>query len=87
MSAALVEPVALAVHLEDMNVVGEPVEQRPGEALERTSLDFYAALRSLYRQRRADEIRNSKPTAVEPAPGISSPAAPGDGTAALPGQP
>ena len=57
------------------------------DEIERTSLDFYAALRSLYRQRRADEIRNSKPTAVEPAPGISSPAAPGDGTAALPGQP
>ena len=57
------------------------------DEIERTSLDFYAALRSLYRQRRADEIRNSKPTAVEPAPGISSPAAPGDRTAALPGQP
>jgi phospholipid-binding lipoprotein MlaA len=26
--------------------------------LERTSLDYYAAIRSLYRQRRADEIRN-----------------------------
>ena len=26
--------------------------------LERTSLDYYAAVRSLYRQRRADEIRN-----------------------------
>ena len=57
------------------------------DEIERTSLDFYAALRSLYRQRRADEIRNSKPTAVEPAPGISSPGLPGDGTAALPGQP
>ena len=57
------------------------------DEIERTSLDFYAALRSLYRQRRADEIRNSKPTAVEPAPGISSPGLPGDGTAALPGRP
>ena len=30
--AALVEPVALAVHLEDVDMVGEPVEQRAGEA-------------------------------------------------------
>ena len=29
--------------------------------LERTSLDYYAAIRSLYRQRRADEIRNRAP--------------------------
>ncbi len=28
--AALVEPIALAVHLEDVDVVGEAVEQRPG---------------------------------------------------------
>jgi phospholipid-binding lipoprotein MlaA len=33
--------------------------------LERTSLDYYATLRSLYRQRRADEIRNR---AAPPAP-------------------
>jgi phospholipid-binding lipoprotein MlaA len=31
--------------------------------LERNSLDFYAAVRSLYRQKRADEIRNGAPTA------------------------
>ena len=30
------------------------------EELERTSLDFYAAVRSLYRQRRIDEIRNGE---------------------------
>ena len=30
------------------------------EELERTSLDFYAAVRSLYRQRRMDEIRNGE---------------------------
>jgi len=29
----LYEPVALAVHLEDVDVVGEAVEQRAGEAL------------------------------------------------------
>ena len=31
--AALAEPVAVAVHLEDVDVVGQPVEQRAGEAL------------------------------------------------------
>ena len=31
--AALVEPVAVAVHLENMDMVGEPVEQRAGETL------------------------------------------------------
>jgi phospholipid-binding lipoprotein MlaA len=40
--------------------------------LEKTSLDFYAAIRSLYRQRRADEITNGKGSANQPAPGISS---------------
>jgi hypothetical protein len=29
----LVEPVAVAVHFEDMDVMGEPVEQRTGEPL------------------------------------------------------
>jgi phospholipid-binding lipoprotein MlaA len=38
--------------------------------LEKSSLDFYAAIRSLYRQKRADEIRNGKPSAV-PSLGIS----------------
>lgn len=39
--------------------------------LERTSLDFYAAVRSLHRQRRADQIRNGVPSANQPAPMIS----------------
>ena len=39
--------------------------------LERTSLDFYAAVRSLHLQRRADEIRNGAPSANKPAPMIS----------------
>ena len=42
------------------------------DVIEPTSLDFYAAIRSLYRQRRADEIRNSRPSAIQPAPGIST---------------
>jgi phospholipid-binding lipoprotein MlaA len=41
------------------------------EDLERTSLDYYAAIRSLYRQRRADEIRNGKEAERRPAPGLS----------------
>ena len=39
--------------------------------LEKTSLDFYATIRSLYRQRRANEIRNGEPSANMPAPGLS----------------
>lgn len=42
--------------------------------LQRSSLDFYATLRSLYRQRRIDEINNGKPTGIEPAPYLSQPA-------------
>ena len=41
------------------------------EDLEKSSLDFYAAIRSLYRQRRADEISNGETSAKMPAPGIS----------------
>ncbi len=31
--AALCEPIAVAVHLEDVDMVGEPVEQSAGQAL------------------------------------------------------
>lgn len=41
------------------------------DEMERSSLDFYAAIRSLYRQRRADEIDNGAGTSILPAPGIS----------------
>ena len=41
------------------------------DELERTSLDYYVAIRSLYRQRRADAIGNGKATSTQPAPGIS----------------
>jgi len=37
--------------------------------LERNSLDFYSAVRSLYRQKRRDEIRNGAPSANKPVPG------------------
>ena len=32
------------------------------DEIERTSIDFYATIRSLYRQRRMDEIRNGEPS-------------------------
>ena len=41
------------------------------DELERTSLDFYAAVRSLYRQRRKDEIRNGAPSVQQPLPMMS----------------
>lgn len=41
------------------------------EELERSSLDFYATIRSLYRQRRADEISNGASPADMPGPGVT----------------
>ncbi len=41
------------------------------DEIERASLDFYATLRSLYRQRRADEIRDGRPADVIPIPSLS----------------
>lgn len=38
------------------------------DELQKTSIDFYAAVRSLYRQRRTEEIRNSRPTSESPGP-------------------
>ncbi len=43
----------------------------PLEEIERTSLDYYASMRSLYRQRRVDEIRNGKAARNLPAPGMT----------------
>lgn len=40
--------------------------------LEKSSVDFYAALRSTYRQRRNDEIRNGEGSESRPAPNLSS---------------
>jgi phospholipid-binding lipoprotein MlaA len=39
--------------------------------LEKTSLDFYATIRSLYRQKRADEIRNGESGEAVPIPEIT----------------
>jgi phospholipid-binding lipoprotein MlaA len=41
------------------------------DALEKDSLDFYASIRALYRQRRNNEIYNGDPSANLPAPGLS----------------
>ncbi len=41
------------------------------DEIERTSIDFYAAIRSLYRQQRADLIRNGAPGEDSPLPDIS----------------
>ena len=41
------------------------------EDLEKSSIDYYAAIRSLYRQRRTDEINNGAAPDADPAPGFS----------------
>ncbi|MEQ8194625.1 MAG: VacJ family lipoprotein [Rhodospirillales bacterium] len=41
------------------------------DELEKSSLDFYASLRSLYRQHRGDEINDGQPTGNYPMPGLS----------------
>ena len=42
------------------------------DEIERTSLDFYATVRSLYRQRRTDEINNGTRPPEVPGPSIMS---------------
>jgi phospholipid-binding lipoprotein MlaA len=42
----------------------------PLNEVQRTSLDYYASLRSLYRQKRADDIRNGKKGPAMPASGL-----------------
>lgn len=39
--------------------------------IEKSSLDFYATIRSLYRERRTDDIRNGRGPSTAPVPGIS----------------
>lgn len=46
------------------------------EDLERSSLDFYATIRSLYRQRRTDEIGNGAGAANMPGPGMTETSGP-----------
>lgn len=42
------------------------------DEIERSSLDYYAAMRSLYRQRRVVDIKNGSGADKVPAPGLSS---------------
>ena len=54
--------------------VGQAIDRRARSYdqlndLEKNSLDFYAAIRSLYRQKRRDEIRNGAPGAIKLVPG------------------
>ena len=58
------------------------------DELRKTSIDFYAAVRSLYRQRRAEEIRNMRPTSEQPSPTPLGASSPGTSTEAaqLPAQ-
>ena len=48
------------------------------EELERTSLDYYAAIRSLYRQQRANEIRNRRASDDPGAPSLTEAPMPDD---------
>ena len=40
------------------------------KSVKKTSIDYYAAIRSMYRQKRNDEIRNGKPEDLPPLPDI-----------------
>jgi phospholipid-binding lipoprotein MlaA len=51
------------------------------DELQKTSIDFYAAVRSLYRQRRAEEIRDSGPASSPRAPTPTEGRSPDTGTA------
>jgi phospholipid-binding lipoprotein MlaA len=41
------------------------------DELERTSLDYYAAIRSLYRQQRNNDVRNNRSSEEPVAPSVS----------------
>jgi phospholipid-binding lipoprotein MlaA len=41
------------------------------DQIEKSSLDYYASMRSLYRQKRGDEIRNGKSAPNLPSPGLT----------------
>ncbi len=73
------DPIGFATSLEIgvVRAAGRQVDERSRTIdqvrdLERNSLDFYAAVRSLYRQRRAQQIRNDQIEPSEPAPTIGT---------------
>jgi phospholipid-binding lipoprotein MlaA len=60
----------LSATQQGLGVVDERVTYLdPLDQLEKTSLDFYAAIRSISRQRRLDEIRNQKVRSFTSSPG------------------
>ncbi len=77
---SLMDPIGyFATLLEDVGRFAfEGIDKRepliePLDEIRRTSVDYYATLRSLYRQRREDQIRSGKGGANFPAPSISGP--------------
>ena len=77
----LVDPLNLWVHNTDREYVAYSRISAAGidtrdqlwdvlDDLEKSSIDFYAAIRSLYRQRRADQIKNGAGPDSDPAPGF-----------------
>ena len=79
---SVIDPVGLVLHFYTpdagpaVRTVLTALDQRSRaidtlDEVERTSIDFYATIRSLYRQRRDDEIRNGRPTAIQSAPTIT----------------
>ena len=78
----VIDPVGYYARTEDVEIIttGRPIAEGVDtrsrnieivDQLQKDSLDFYAAVRSAYRQRRVNEIRNGEPTGNVPAPSIS----------------
>lgn len=78
----VIDPVSYYGRVEDVALItaGRPIAEgidarsrniEVVNQLQKDSLDFYAAVRSAYRQRRVNEIRNGEPTGNVPAPSIS----------------
>ncbi len=78
----LVDPVNIWANNTDRDwvpisrTVATGVERRAAalellDEAKKSSLDYYATIRSLYQQRRADEIRNGEDAENRPAPGFS----------------
>ena len=55
----------------ELELAQKEIQKQKLAELEKTSLDFYATIRSLYRQKRADEIRNGESGDAVPIPEIT----------------
>ena len=74
----LLDPISRALrdHENYQRMIARGIDRRAShlkdlEALQETSIDFYAAMRELYRQYRANEIRNGKLPSPLPIPSIT----------------